>query len=350
MTQFWFAASTEEFPPSQMLEQAKAADRAGFEAVGSSDHFMSWFPGGQGASAWAYLPAAGQVVADKPLFTAVTPVIHHYHPAVVAQYFMNLEELYPGRAVLGVGSGEALNEIPLGLDWPSPNVMLERFERGLEAITRLWSGEAVTMDGGWFKLTEARLMTMAQSRPRMIVSAFGPQAAAIAGKYGDGLWTLGDPESAPGVIEAYKKACADNGKDVGEIILQAGFCIGDDEQALIKATKKWKTTQFPEYYVEGAWDLEEMAASAEERMSDEEFAHQGFLVSADPQEHIRRIREMMAIDDAVSVICLQGIGDLDPIGSIRRYGEEVLPALRGDGGSGEQRFSRESETSASRDD
>jgi coenzyme F420-dependent glucose-6-phosphate dehydrogenase len=344
MTQFWFAASTEEFPPSQMLEQAKAADQAGFDAIGASDHFVSWFPGGQGASAWAYLPAAGQVVADKPLFTSVTPILHHYHPAVVAQFFMNLEELYPGRAVLGVGSAEAISEVPLGLDWPAPKEMLERFARGLEAITRLWDGETVTMDGGWFRLNEARLMTMAESRPRMIVSAFGPDAAAIAGKYGDGLWTLGDPESAPAVIEAYKKSCAKHDKPVGEIVLQAGFCLGDDEAAIIKATKKWKTTQFPEYYLEDHHDLDKMAADAEARMSDQEFAHEGFLVSADPQEHIDRIRQMIEADDAVTTICLQSIGDLDPLTSIRRYGEEVLPALRDETSGGPKRFERESDT------
>jgi coenzyme F420-dependent glucose-6-phosphate dehydrogenase len=328
MTQFWFAASTEEFPPSEMLAQAKVADAAGFDAIGSSDHFHSWFPQGQGAAAWVFLPAAGQAIADRPLFTSVTPILHHYHPAVVAQYFMNLEELYPGRAILGVGSAEALSEVPLGLDWPEPKEMLARFDSGLEAIRRLWDGETLTMDGGWFKLNEAKLMTMAETRPRMIVSAFGPDAAAIAGKHGDGLWTLGDPESAPEVIEAYKKSCAEHGREVGEIVLQAGFALGDDEAALIKATKKWKTTQFPEYYLESDHDLEKMAASAEARMSDEEFAHEGFLVSADPEEHIRRIREMIEVDDAVSVICLQSIGDLDPATSIRRYGEEILPAVR----------------------
>jgi coenzyme F420-dependent glucose-6-phosphate dehydrogenase len=336
MTQFWFAASTEEFPPSQMLEQVKAADRAGFDAVGASDHFTPWFPGGQGGSAWVLLPAAGQTVADKPLFTSVTPIIHHHHPAVVAQYFMNLEELYPGRAVLGVGSGEAISEVPLGLDWPEPGEMLERFERGLEAITRLWNGETVTMDGGWFRLDGAKLYTLAEGRPRMVVSAFGPQAAAIAGQYGDGLWTLGDPESAPEVIEAYKKSCAEHGREVGDVILQAGFHLGEPEAEIIKATKKWKTTQFPEYYRDDHHDLDRMAAEAEERMSDEEFAHEGFLVSADPQEHITRIRELMAIEGA-TIICLQGIGDRDQVGSIRRYGEEVLPALRegaaGGGGS-----------------
>jgi coenzyme F420-dependent glucose-6-phosphate dehydrogenase len=344
--QFWFAASTEEFTPSEMLEQAKAADRAGFDAIGSSDHFHPWFPQGKGSAAWVFLPAVGQVVAEKPLFTAVTPILHHYHPAVVAQYFMNLEELYPGRAVLGVGSAEALSEVPLGLDWPEPGDMLHRFATGLEAITRLWEGEPVTMDGGWFKLNGAQLMTLAPSRPRMIVSAFGPQAAAIAGRYGDGLWTLGDPEAAPEVIEAYKKSCEEHDRPVGEIILQAGFALSDDEAALIKATKKWKTTQFPEFYLHSDHDLDAMAAKAEAEMSDEEFAHEGFLVSADPQEHIDRIKEMIAIDDAVSVICLQAIGDLDPIGSIRRYGEEVLPALGGgdDGG----RFSKGSDVDAAR--
>jgi len=331
MTQFWFAASTEEFPPSQMLEQAKAADGAGFDAIGASDHFTPWFPGGQGASAWAFLPAAGQVVADKPLFTSVTPILHHYHPAVVAQYFMNLEELYPGRAILGVGSAEAISEVPLGLDWPEPADMLERFDKGLEAIHRLWDGETVTMDGGWFRLDGAKLYTIAESRPRMVISAFGPQAAEVAGKYGGGLWTLGDPESAPEVIEAYKKACAEHGTDPGEIILQAGFHLGEPEDAVIKATKKWKTTQFPEYYRDDHHDLDKMAAEAEERMSDEEFAHEGFLVGSDPQEHISRIREMMDLD-GTTAICLQGIGDHDPLTSIRRYGEEVLPALRGEGG------------------
>jgi coenzyme F420-dependent glucose-6-phosphate dehydrogenase len=326
MTQFWFAASTEEFPPSQMLEQAKAADATGFDAIGSSDHFTPWFPGGQGASAWVFLPAAGQHT-DKPLFTSVTPILHHYHPAVVAQYFMNLEELYPGRAILGVGSGEPINEVPLGLDWPKPREMLERFERGLEAITRLWAGETVTMDGGWFRLKDAKLYTHPGRQPRMIVSAFGPQAATIAGKYGHGLWTLGNPEMAPPVIEAYRKSCAEHGKEVGDVVLQAGFCLGEPEEAVIKATKKWKTTQFLEYYLHDHHDLDKMAAEAEQRLSDEQFAQQGFLVSSDPDEHVRRIREMTAID-GVTVVCLQGIGDLDPIGSIRRYGDEVLPRLR----------------------
>ena len=127
--QYWFATSTEEFTPSQMLEQAKAADRAGFDGLGTSDHFAPWFPDGQATQAWVYLGALGQVT-QKPIGTGVTPIVHHYHPGLVAQAFMSLEELYPGRVFLGVGSGESVNETPLGLDWPEYEEQRRRLETG----------------------------------------------------------------------------------------------------------------------------------------------------------------------------------------------------------------------------
>jgi coenzyme F420-dependent glucose-6-phosphate dehydrogenase len=326
MTQFWFAASTEEFPPSQMVEQARAAERAGFDGLGASDHFAPWWPDGQGSQAWVTLAAIGQHTT-LPLGTGVTPIIHHYHPALVAQAFMSMEELYPGRVFLGVGSGEALNEVPLGLDWPAPGEMLERFEAGLEAITRLWDGETVTMDGGWFRLKDAKLYTRAQSRPRLYVSAFGPQAAQIAARYGDGLWTMGDPESAPEVIDTYLEARARASRAPGEIILQSGFNLAEDEETAIASSRKWKATQLDEVYRDDLHDPAEMLAKADAEISDEQFAKEGFIVSADPTEHVDRIRQLVTIHEATTAIVLQLIGG-DPLASIRRYGEHVLPALR----------------------
>ena len=180
-TRYWFAASTEEFTPSEMVEQCRAAEAAGFDALAASDHFAPWFPDGRASSAWAFLGAVGQLTT-KPIGTSVTPVLHHYHPGVIAQTFMSLEELYPGRVYLGAGSGEALNEVPLGIEWPEPHAKLERFEAGLDAILRLWEGETVTVDAGWFRLREAKLYTRAAARPRLYVSAFGPRAARIAGQ------------------------------------------------------------------------------------------------------------------------------------------------------------------------
>jgi coenzyme F420-dependent glucose-6-phosphate dehydrogenase len=327
MTQFWFAASSEEFTPSQMVEQARAAERAGFDGLGASDHVAPWWPEGRGSQAWVTLAAIGQHTT-LPLGTGVTPIIHHYHPGVVAQAFMSMEDLYPGRVFLGAGSGEALNEVPLGLDWPAPGEMLERFEAGLQAVTRLWDGETVTMDGGWFRLKEAKLYTRAASRPRLYVSAFGPQAAQIAARYGDGLWTMGDPESAPDVIDAYLEARARDGREAGEIILQSGFNLAEDEVTAIASTRKWKATQLDEVYSDDLHDPAEMLAKAEHEVSDEQFAKEGFIVGADPSEHVERIQRLEAIHDATTTIVLQLIG-ADPLGSIRRYGEHVLPALRG---------------------
>ena len=325
MTQFWFAAATEEFTPSEMVEQAKAATAAGFDGIASSDHFAPWWPEGRASSAWVFLGAAGQHTTG-PLGTSVTPIVHHYHPGVVAQTFMSLEDLYPGRVFLGAGSGEAVNEVPLGLDWPSPGEKIERLDQGLEAIRRLWGGETVTMDAGWFALKEAKLYTRAKSRPKLHVSAFGPQAAAVAAKHGDGLWTLGDPEQAPEIIEAYRSAGG-----TGEIILHSGFHLSDDEEKAIASTRKWKGTQLPELYTDDIHDPAEIERLGAEKVSDEEFAKEGFIIGDDPSEHVDRLREMEGL--GATVICLQLIGNADPIGSIRRYGETVLPTLRdGPGG------------------
>jgi coenzyme F420-dependent glucose-6-phosphate dehydrogenase len=325
-TRYWFAGSTEEFAPPQILEQARAAEAAGFDGLGTSDHWAPWFPEGQGSQAWITLSAIGQHTT-KPIGTGVTPVVHHYHPGVVAQAFMGLESLYPGRVFLGAGSGESVNESPLGLDWPSVAEQQARFEQGLEAITRLWAGETVTMDAGWFRLKEAKLWTRAASRPKLYISAFGPQAAQIAARWGDGLWTLGDPEQAPEVIDAYRDACAQAGREPGEIILQSGMAWAADRDEAIGGARRWKPTQLPELYTDDIRDQDDMQRRADEQMTDEQFASEGFILSEDPEEHVQRIHEIEQL--GATVVCLQLIGQADPLGTLRTYGESVLPALRG---------------------
>ena len=239
---------------------------------------------------------------------------------------MGLESLYPGRVFLGAGSGESVNESPLGLDWPDVEEQQARFEAGLEAITRLWAGETVTMDAGWFALKDAKLWTRGRSRPQLYVSAFGPQAAQIAARWGDGLWTLGDPDQAPEVIDAYRDACAEAGREPGEIILQSGMAWAEDRDAAVRGARRWKPTQLPELYTDDIWSQEDMQRRADEQMTDEQFATEGFIVSADPEEHVQRIREIEQL--GATVVCLQLIGQADPLGTLRTYGEAVLPVLR----------------------
>jgi coenzyme F420-dependent glucose-6-phosphate dehydrogenase len=158
------------------------------------------------------------------------------------------------------------------------------------------------------------------------VSAFGTQSAEVAARYGDGLWTLGDPEQAPPIIDAYRAACEELGREPGEIIFQSGFAWAQDDRAAIEGARRWKPTQLPELYLEDIADQDDMQRRADVQMSDEEFAREGFLISADPDEHVERIRAMERA--GATVVCLQLIGRADPFGSIRTYGEHVLPALR----------------------
>jgi coenzyme F420-dependent glucose-6-phosphate dehydrogenase len=148
----------------------------------------------------------GQATEQVSLGPAVTALVHRYNPVVVAQQLATLEQLYPGRAFLGAGSGEAMNEIPAGMRWPSVSEQLRRTEEALEIIKRLLDGETVTFKGKAFTTDSARLYLRTKRRPPVYLSAFGPEAAEIAGRLADGIWTLADPQKAPSVIASYRRA------------------------------------------------------------------------------------------------------------------------------------------------
>lgn len=169
---YYFAAAHEQFPPRDLVEQAVEAERAGFEGVACSDHFQPWWDPGESGHAWVWLGAAGQATERVALGSAVTPPGKRYHPAAIAQGFMTLEAMFPGRAFLGIGSGESLNETPLGDDWPSVGQQIARMEEALEIVNRLFDGERVDHDGRHWRTKGAYLHTRAERRPPIYVSAF----------------------------------------------------------------------------------------------------------------------------------------------------------------------------------
>lgn len=140
------------------------------------------------------------VTSETSLGPAVTAITHRHHPVVVARQIATLETLDPGRALLGVGSGEAMNEVPAGMDWPDPAENLRRLEEALTIVGRLLDGETVAFEGDFSKTRDARLYTLPVRWPPIYLSAFGEEAAQIAGRLSDGVWTLADPQTAPAVI------------------------------------------------------------------------------------------------------------------------------------------------------
>src|SRR3954447_5878050 len=199
----FYGAGHEQFKPSELLRHAQLADEAGFDGIACSDHFQPWWEPGQSGHAWPWLGAVG-ATTDVRLGTAVTPAVRRYHPALVAQAFATLEEMFPGRVFLGYGSGESLNESPFGYDWPSGEEQLEMMDEALDMIRRLWNGETIKSGSKHFKTKNAKLHTLPKNSPKLYVSAFHEGAAEVAAKHADGVWTLGDPEQAPKVIDTYK--------------------------------------------------------------------------------------------------------------------------------------------------
>jgi coenzyme F420-dependent glucose-6-phosphate dehydrogenase len=235
------ALGHERFSPADLLRQAVEAETAGFDGVACSDHLTPWWsPASTPAhcgNAWVWLGAASQATNRVALGTGVSALVHRYNPVVMAQQVATLESMCPGRAFVGVGSGEAMNEVPAGMTWPSVHEQLERTEEALRIITGLLDGEVVSFDGRYFRADGARLYLELQNRPPVFMSAFGPQAAEIAGRYADGIWTLADPQQAPPVIAAYRKACEANGRQPGEIILQGLFSWADSDDLALDSSR-----------------------------------------------------------------------------------------------------------------
>jgi len=322
---FHFCAH-EQFPPDDLLRQAVEAERAGFDGIGCSDHLQPWWEPGDSGHAWVWLGAAGQATERVPIGSGVTPPGPRYHPVLIAQAWATLETLFPGRPYLGFGSGESLNESPLGADWPPVGEQIDRMEEALELIHRLYDGERVDHAGKHFSTKQAYLHTLPERRPPIYVSAFGPRAAAVAGRFGDGVWTLADPEQAPEVIEAYTSAAEGAGKEPGEILLQVGFSWAQDDDAALEGARVWKGAQPDEFYTDDWHEPKAMYEHGEEQISDDDLK-ESFIISSDPDTHVERIREVEQLG-ATTVVLMNNSG-ADPHRAIQVYKDRILPALRG---------------------
>ena len=322
----WVQLATEQFPPSALVRQAQEAERAGFDGLNVSDHYQPWWEPGESGHAWALLGAIGQATSKVGVGTGVTAPVYRHNPAVVAQFAATMEELCPGRAYLGIGSGESLNESPCGMDWPPVAEQVERMDEALEIINRLLDGERLDHEGRFYRTKAAYLHTRGERQPPVYVSAFGLHAAAVAARRADGLWTLADPEQAPGIIDAYRGACEDAGRGPGEIILQAGFSWAEDDDAALEGSRVWKSTQIPDYFTDDWHDPRAMYERAENEVSDDDF-REAYIVSSDPEVHAERVREVERL--GATVVCLQNGSGAAPEQALRVYGEQVLPAVRG---------------------
>ncbi|BCJ57354.1 TIGR03557 family F420-dependent LLM class oxidoreductase [Micromonospora endophytica] len=231
--------STEEYSPAELLAQARAAEQAGFDALWISDHYHPWIDAqGQSPFVWSVIGALSQAVS-LPVTTAVTCPTTRIHPAVVAQAAATSAVLLGGRFVLGVGSGEALNEHILGDPWPQADVRLEMLEEAVEVMRKLWDGGFVNHYGRHYRVEHARIYTRPETPPQIYVSAFGPKAVRLAGRIGDGfINTMPDAD----LVRRFRE------EGGGDKPCQAGFKAAyapTEEEGVRLAYERWPTEAIP---------------------------------------------------------------------------------------------------------
>lgn len=231
-----YQASHEQFAPSVLLRCAQLAERSGFDFVNSSDHFHPW--GAEGAAsgyAWSWLGAVMEATALP--CSIVTAPVQRYHPAVVAQAAATLDEMYPGRLALALGSGQLLNEGITAEDWPPHAVRHARVRESAEVIRRLWAGESVTHDG-LVRVREARLHTLPPTPPPLYSAALSEPTAEDAGTWADGLLTTARPIPALcSLIEGFR-ASGGAGKPVA---VKVDVAWEPDEHAALEiARAEWR--------------------------------------------------------------------------------------------------------------
>jgi coenzyme F420-dependent glucose-6-phosphate dehydrogenase len=323
-----YKASAEQFPPRRLLDLAVAAEGAGFDSVWTSDHFQPWrHTGGHAPNALVWLGAAAQATSRVTLGTSVLTPTFRYNPAVVAQAFATLGCLAPGRIVLGVGTGESLNEIPVGVEWPEQK---ERFARLKEAVTlihQLFEEEFVTFEGEFYRTHNATIYDRPDEPVPIYIAASGPAAARLAGRMGDGfICTSGKGEDlyTETLLPALLVGCNLGDRDPATVerTIEMKVSFDTDIDRAMEDTKVWSALALSGDQKMGVDDPREMEILAK---GVEDIAHKRWLVSDDPDEHVEQVATYVGYGFDHLVFHFPGN---DQEAAIARYGELILPRLR----------------------
>jgi G6PDH family F420-dependent oxidoreductase len=242
MTEYGYFLASEEHDPAALVEQARMAEQAGFTSLWISDHYHPWnHVQGHSPFVWSVIGALSQATS-LPVETAVSCPTVRIHPAVVAQAAATSAVLLQGRFRLGVGSGEALNEHVVGERWPEASVRLEMLEEAVTVLRQLFQGGEVSHHGKHYTVEDARLYTAPEEPVPIDIAAFGPSAAELAGRLGDGFVTTApDPDA----VARFRRGSGGNGVNKP---VRGGVkvCWGTDREAAVDTVHRlWPSMMLP---------------------------------------------------------------------------------------------------------
>ncbi|BBH63748.1 F420-dependent glucose-6-phosphate dehydrogenase [Actinoplanes sp. OR16] len=329
MIRFGYKASAEQFAPAELLKYGILAEELGFDSVFVSDHLQPWrHDGGHAPAALPWLGALAARTEKVLIGTSVLTPTFRYHPAVVAQAFATLGCLAPGRAILGVGSGESLNEVLLGTEWPDGKERFARLKEAVLLIQKLWSEDRVTYEGQFYKTSNATIYDKPSTPVPIYIGASGPAATRLAGRIADGFITtsgkghgLYTDTLLPAVAEGATKA----GRVVDDLdlLIEVKVSFDDDVDRARNDTHYWGALALSPEEKTGVEDPVEM-----QRLADAlpvERTATRWIVSSDPDEHAAKVTEYL--DMGFKHLVFHAPGP-DQERFLRLYSQEILPRLR----------------------
>lgn len=329
---FAWLCSHESYQPESLVRQATLAEEAGFDAVLGSDHFHPWVDDTSAAGfVWSWLGAVAAATKRVELGTSVTCPLFHYHPALVAHSAATVDRLSGGRFFLGVGTGEAINEAPLGFEFPGYATRMERLTEALQIIDRLQSGEKLTYSGKYYRTDSAKLYSPPLRRMPILMAAGGPKSAAFAGARADGVITsVKDPKATvANVLGPFREAARHSGRPSTPTVLATRWCVlasHDDEAWTALASMRGLRAPGRLEAVDPAV-LRERADSMEPQEILSQYAR-----AASAEELIEVYRPLVQ-EIGADYVSIQ-VASVDPERTIKIVGQEVLPALRDMGAHG----------------
>lgn len=309
---FGYMLACEQYRPAELLDQARRARDAGFEALSISDHFHPWNEEqGNSAFVWSVIGALSAAVPELPVSTMVTCPTIRIHPVVLAQAAATSALMLDGRFVFGVGTGENLNEHVTGERWPAAGERMDRLREAVSLIRRLWEGGNVDFEGRYYRAVNARIYTLPDAPPPVYVSGFGPLATRLAAEIGDGFVTM-----TPELVEVYRNA---GGRGPVQTAFKA--CYGPSErEAAEVAHRTWAMELLP-----GQLNQElptPRTFEAASKLVDHDAVATEMPCGPDPARHCAAFSERAAA--GFDEIYVQHVGpDMD--GFFKLYAEEVLP-------------------------
>lgn len=325
---YW--AAQEQHPPDELLELTLAAEKAGFDRCITSDHFHPWFHKGASSGATQIWLSTALARTERMRFgTGVSAPIYRYHPAMLAQAFATLDHLYPGRIALGMATGEAMNEVPLGTTWPSFTERVERLAEAITIVRRLWSEEFVRFEGTHYRLHDANLYVRPRTRIPIYLAASGPTVAELAGREADGLLTVpqhGD-RLTEAILPAFRRGLESSGRTDSDprLLLEFKFAYHPDYDQALAAIRRWGSTEIPGIFSQEVYDprqLEQMANEVDPR----ELLKTWHVVT-DLQELIQPLEAYASL--GFREIYLHSSSPDEPA-VLQAVAQEVLPHFRGE--------------------